>query len=145
MEIGFSNEQLLDIGLNAAGFIIAGLLMIMIRSLFAGKASIQKSSIVAEAPLAANSIKKPEIAKSKSADPEFISLSNISKPPSPKEISADNKGELKMRNRQEIIRMAKKVLSGHGDSASTGSLPITDGELAMIKQRLNLQGAGRNK
>ncbi|MEW5924014.1 MAG: hypothetical protein AB1746_08510, partial [Candidatus Zixiibacteriota bacterium] len=129
----------------AAGFIIAGLLMVMIRSFLTGKTAAQKTSVAVDVRPATNCIKQPEVAKPKTAAPEFISLSNISKPPSQKSTAAESKNDLKIRNRQEIIRMAKKVLSGQGDSASTGSLPITDGELAMIKQRLNLQGAGRNK
>ena len=146
MEIGFSNEQLIDVGLNAAGFILAGMLMILIRSFFSGK----KVTGTDMAPVggtseAAINVTVQDKPGAKTIDPEYVSFKNISKAPPEKSGETGIKQDLKMRNRQEIIRMAKKMLAGDGDAGATESLPITDGELSMIKQRLNLQGAGRSE
>lgn len=145
MEIGLSNEQLIDVGLNAAGFLIAGMLLMLIRSFFSGKTPRPKPAVAADIQTAAARTPEPETKKAEPVGPEFVSFSNMAGSSSHKNIATDGKHDSKIRNRQEIIRMAKKVLSGDGGSGSTESLPITDGELAMIKQRLNLQGAGRNK
>ncbi|HDL03582.1 MAG TPA: hypothetical protein ENH25_05570 [candidate division Zixibacteria bacterium] len=146
MEIGFSNEQLIDVGLNAAGFILAGMLMMLIRSFFSGK----KATKVTAAPVAGAAGAAVETGgndkpKSGADGPEYVSLKKSVDPPLQKGGDTGIKQDLKMRNRQEIIRIAKKMLAGGDDAGAAASLPITDGELSMIKQRLNLQGAGRSE
>ena len=37
MEIGISTDQMIDVGLNLAGFIVVGLLLMLIKSLFSRK------------------------------------------------------------------------------------------------------------
>ena len=143
MEIGISNDQLIDIGLNAAGFIIAGLLMMMIRSLFARRPRPEISPAPKKTPV--NS--KPETACEKTAavDAQFVNLKQAHAAEPREAAPKGSAGDFKMRNRQEIIHLARKMLTGEENSDGAGKLPLTDGELSMIKQRLNLQGAGRSE
>jgi hypothetical protein len=146
MEIGFSNEQLIDVGLNAAGFILAGMLMMLIRSFFFRK-KVTKTDLapVSDTSGTATSVTGQDKHRPEASGPEYVSFKNISKAPLEKSRETGIKQDLKMRNRQEIIRIAKKMLAGGDNAGATDSLPITDGELSMIKQRLNLQGAGRSE
>ncbi len=147
MEIGFSTEQMIDIGLNFAGFMAAGILTALIYSLFTGK---QKRNISLAGPGlslsdtgASMSMEKPISVRSR--DFEFVDFKNERRRP-----KADNKvpapkGDSRTRNRQEILRQAMEMLAQKKGSAEIReSLPITDGELAFIKQNLNLQGLARS-
>jgi len=143
MEIGFSNDQLIDIGLNAAGFIIAGLMMLMFRSLFARRPQATKPSAAENRVL--NKEPKIKEKKAEAPDPQFVSLTQVQAMPPREAAPTGIAQDFKMRNRQEIIHLARKMLTGEGTTDETGTLPLTDGELSMIKQRLNLQGAGRSE
>jgi hypothetical protein len=147
MEIGFSTEQLIDIGLNFAGFVAAGILTALIYSLFTGKQK-RNISLVASGLSSANAgvslpvEKRPSI---RSRDFEFVDFKNERR-----KSQADNKvpapkGDSRTRNRQEILRQAMEMLSQKkGNAEIRESLPVTDGELAFIKQNLNLQGLARS-
>ena len=143
MEIGISHDQLIDIGLNAAGFLIAGLMLLMIRSLFAGKTQVETAP--AAETVTANDEPEPEEEKTTAANPQFFDLKQARRDSSKEDAPVGPSENLKFRNRQEIIQLARKMLTGGGNDAEAGSLPLTDGELSLIKQNLNLQGAGRSE
>jgi len=148
MEIGFSNDQLIDVALNAAGFMLAGMLLLMIRSLFRrGTRVAAPVTTEVETPVleAAPAVEERRRAPVSEGDPEFVDLNIVKGAPSQNTDTNITGSDFKLRNRREIIQLAKKMLTGNENSEEAGSLPITDGELSMIKQRLNLQGAGRNE
>jgi hypothetical protein len=138
MNIGISQEALVDIGLNMAGFLTAGILMALIYSIFNGRRKVLSVTGPA-APLKmpeGSSVDSAE--KSKPVNLEFVDFKTIAwkdsreNRPSVKKPATDN-----TRNRQEVIRLAKKLLAEKHDEAQLKkNLPITDGELSMVKQTL---------
>ncbi|MCX6828824.1 MAG: hypothetical protein NT002_06020 [candidate division Zixibacteria bacterium] len=123
MEIGFSTEQLIDIGLNFAGFMAAGILTALVYSLFTGK---QKKNISLASPglsLSDTGVSLPAETRSsvRSRDFEFVDFkSERHRPPADNKVPAP-KGDSRTRNRQEILRQAMEM-----------------------KQNLNLQGLARS-
>ncbi len=125
MEIGISSLQLLNIGLNIAGFISAGALMILIRSFFSGR----KEKL---APAAQNApaikINTDSAAKRSELDndsAEYIDLKGIdwnhNKYSDPIKPAEDRNSP----NRRRAINLAKKMLS-NSRSIQKRTLPDAD-------------------
>jgi hypothetical protein len=142
MEIGTSSMQLFDIGLNVAGFISAGALMILIRSFFTGRK--EKLAPAAEdAP--AIKINTDSAAKRPGSDNdpvEYIDLKGIdwnhnkySDPIRPVE-------DRNSPNRRRAINLAKKMLS-NTRNIQKRTLPDADRPLSAGKAEVIRKGAGR--
>jgi len=138
MNIGISQEALVDIGLNLAGFLTAGILMALIYSIFNSRRKV---------PAAAGSvvpIKLPDgpanesTEVNKTANVAFVDFKTMARnnncenqPPPKRQVEGNS------RNRQEVIRLARKLLADkHNEAQIKRTLPITDGELSMVKQTL---------
>jgi len=146
MEIGISNNQLIEAALNAAGFLAAGLLMMVIRSMFNRTSQKQETASVpaSDTKQNINSESPRAVQENPRADLEFVNLQSMAAGYRPATSKPADTNQTSMRNRREIIKMAKELLAGNNGSLAE-SLPLTDGELSLIKQNLNLQGAGRSR
>jgi hypothetical protein len=131
-----SLDQLIDVGLNVVGFLLAGGLILTLSSLLRRR---DKSG----SPTAGSRGKAVKIADVQGADisratggMEFVRLGDGSdrKSPDPKESGVSVPGaEKTRRNRAEVIRMARKMLAeSRSPSAVAGDLPISEAELAML-------------
>lgn len=70
---------------------------------------------------------------------EFMNLKSIDWKKSPAKPVERTVADRRRRNRQEIIEQARAMLKARAsESELKSSLPITDGELAMVKQRLSV-------
>jgi len=146
MEIGISTSQLIDIGLNSVGFLAAGMLFMLIRSLWNERRRKPLPEVTSES--AASMDKEPycEIQPEREPAPgiEYINFGGRKSGSRNTLNDLSSPGNPRLRNRQEIIELAKRILAGGEDGGRLSTLPITDGELSLIRQNLNLQGAGRN-
>ncbi len=81
--------------------------------------------------------------KSKAAAPgQFVSLKNISWKSAPGRPSGNNNSIIS-RNRAEVISQAREMLAQNmADADLKATLPITEAELALIRQSMNLQNRG---
>ena len=146
MEIGISNEMLLDIGLNLAGFLTAGGMLGIVYSLFFRRSRTR----VATAPKSnAEPTAQPAVADGpapKDEHLEFIDFKNMTwNTNNYSRTRTSRSGGHPARNRQDVLRLAKQLLSQkHEERELKRKLPITDAELAMTKRTVNLEGAGRS-
>jgi len=134
-----SQDQLIGIALNALGYLAAGALWMVVYSFFKGrkKAGVAVSEPVketgdAKAPLAAASPAREK------TPVEFINLSRsagtAARPVATSPVSGA--AEQNRRNRAEVIKMAQEMLKANVTSEKIKhTLPITEGELAMIKNK----------
>ncbi len=144
MEIGISSQQLFDIGLNIAGFISVGALLMLIRSLFTGR----KEKLVPAAGPNVPSIKtetdtpgkRPESETSLTV--EYINLKGINWNPKKDSVairSIENPGPP---NRRKIISLAQKMLS-NARNVENRSQPEADRQSLAGKAEVIRKGAGR--
>jgi len=148
MEIGFSKEMLLDIGLNLAGFLTAGGLLAMFHSLFVRRHRTTGSTVAVPIPESAPKADETAIATPAPNDEhvEFLDLKNMTwNTKNNSRTRTSRSAGHPARNRQDVLRLAKQLLSQkHEERELKRELPITDGELAMVKRTMNLEGAGRS-
>lgn len=147
MEIGISSEQLIDIGLNMAGFITAGLLIMLLISLFKRKKPVSKKNIEAKSLTKAEEVTQPSDIHRIEPEPgiEFVNLKGVDW--NPRQFDGKKNEELnnRMKDRQDIVQLAAAMLSGKNlDGGKKKSIPMTNGEVAFTKQNLIMQPAGRN-
>lgn len=125
------NDRIIDIGLNALGYLVAGGLGMLLYSVLPRRS--RRPATEAATP-AALSVPAAE------SDPkntfEFVELR-----PSPVEGQGESKvdsivgskGGTARRDRREIIRLAREMLkAGTADEMVKRTLPISDGELALL-------------
>lgn len=148
MEIGISSERLIEIGLNMAGFLSSGLLVIVLHSIFRKRHRVRSVKAVDKAGL--NLIAKKQF-NAKSAtkiepEVEFINLRRAAW----KSQKTDEKvpGDLKnsTTKKQEVIRMANKLLASKR-KADKGKRNVEGSreELSVDGGNFELQTAGRIK
>ncbi|MCX6827512.1 MAG: hypothetical protein NTV06_09675 [candidate division Zixibacteria bacterium] len=145
MGIGFSTDQLIDIGLNLGGFIVAGLLTALIYSLFSRG---EKSPVIANAiqPGQGKSLLKPTRAQDSQGEFEIIDLRGLTQKNNNMEKNYDSNSQYKTRNREQILRQAREILAQRRENIDLKKLlPVTEGEIAFLKQNLSLQGATRSR
>ncbi len=146
MEIGISPEKWLDIGLNLAGYMSAGLFVLVVKSIFTKSAKEVRPERVTE-------FQESPITKSKAVrssetgmerDFEFVNLQGVDWVNQKSRSSRSTGRNNRVRNREEAIRRAKEVLARVGqEQKARKNIPLTDGELAMINRENNLQTSGR--
>ena len=114
------NNQLIDIGLNTLGYLIAGALGALIYS-----------SMTARRTAPAKAETRPEVAPVASqpaavvADSRFVDLRNEKKNDTPARPARRDKGE--------IMRLARKMIQAGADPETIKrTLPVTDGELNLL-------------
>ncbi len=144
MEIGISSEQLFDIGLNIAGFISAGVLLMLIRSFFAGGKEKLVPAVCQNGPSLKTEtdipVKQPE--SDKSSTVEYIDLKGINWNPRNDSVTIkpiENPGPP---NRRKIINLAQNMLSNaRGVQKRSQSNP--DRQPIEGKAEVIRKGAGR--
>ncbi len=148
MEIGISSEQLIEIGLNMAGFLASGLLVIVLHSIFRKKdgAPVVRTAGEGVPNPSAKKQFKAESATKIEPEVEFINLKGVAW--KPKKTDGKVPGNLKdaAHRKQEVIRMANKlILSNHGRGDGSHKVEEHAGERATTGGNIELQTTGRIK
>lgn len=133
------SEQIIDISLNAAGYIIAGGLWMLVYSAWqnrrAAKAARAGRSQDEAAPVTAPLVAKPA-ADHGGRSLEFVTFRGASsKPAEPvgSEARATTAVGERRRNRDEVFALARRMLEqGASTDAVKSELPVSDGELALL-------------
>ena len=142
MEIGISSRQLFDIGLNIAGFISAGALIILIRSFFTGRkeklapASENAPAIKINTDL---TVKRPESAND---SVEYIDLKGIDWNHNKHSDFIKPVEDRNSPNRRRAINLAKKMLS-NTRNIQKRTLPDADRPSSAGKAEVIRKGTGR--
>jgi hypothetical protein len=144
MEIGLSTDQLIDIGLNMAGFLAAGLLLMLARSIcavnrFSGACAKPETNSSGPSGPATGRNDEPV------PDIEFVDLKNVNWHGRSDSFGARSAGSFEDKGRREIIRIAKEVLAGKPSRQVSG--PAREGAMGCPPAggNLNLNGAGRSR
>ena len=122
----FSNELLIDVGLNAVGYLAAGAFAIVIYRIFgssprvAGESS-DESCTTDESAAGTEALSDSEV--------EFVAFGH-----SDENDAAGNSGTRpQRRNRETVIRLARKMIqSGTPGDKIRDLLPISEAELALL-------------
>lgn len=148
MEIGISSEQLVEIGLNMIGFLASGLLVIVLHSVFRKKDRARGMTAREEAVPNLDAKKQFNAVPASISEPEveFINLKGAAWKPKKNDRRVPANHKDRSLEKQEVIRMANRLLSSNGrigeggrDTAEqTEELPVTGGNI-------ELQSAGRIK
>jgi hypothetical protein len=126
-------DQLIDISLNTLGYLIAGLLGMVIYSIANNRRS---------AGATASQVPKPSPSRAKAsaaADVEFLNLRQLQNSSSRDSKAAKSatapSNTSSRRDRTEVIRIAREMVkAGTSTEMIKRTLPISDGELALIQQ-----------
>ncbi len=119
-----SNDLLIDLGLNVAGFLAAAGLMMVVRSIFSG--SKKTVEVRQQVPPVTLPNKTTHRAQSTEQPISVISFGNGN--------TASNDGTTEQRrNRAEVIRIARKMIaSGTPTEKIRSTLPLSEAELAVL-------------
>jgi hypothetical protein len=135
--MGTSPEQWLDIGLNFAGFLVAGVLMFVLYSLLNQWKKKPRLSAAANDAAMTNG-GGPALSVS-SRDFEYVSLRG-NEPTGRDEMPLRVAGDYRIRDREAILLEARRMLAQKkGAAAIKRTLPITDGEFQFVKQNISLK------
>lgn len=124
MEIGFSSHQLIEIGLNIAGFLAAGTLLLLMRSLFGGRRCRALQAATPSTGTVGENTFRPEPTESKTpSNVEFVDLRGVEWNPHRSGNKSGSESGYKNQNRQEIIRLAQEMIKGSPMKSSDAELP----------------------
>lgn len=144
--MGFSPLQLLDIGLNFAGFLTAGILTFYVYHWIStsrqGRAAGRSNAAAASAAdvVSAATPGRPE---RKMPEAQFVRLVDTDSLNS-SDTPGGLRGEYRVRDRKEILEQAREMLAQKKRSATVQKiLPVTEAEITLIKQSQKLQGKAR--
>ena len=148
MEIGFSQDVLIDIGLNAAGFFLGGTIIMLIASFWKSRrTAVEISSGAAVVmPEPAPTLPKEKVQRAEKSDfkGEFVNFNNMNWQSEKTKPTTKTESTGSGRDRQQVIKMARQMLADkRDDSELRADLPVTDGELAYAKYLEKLSNAGR--
>jgi hypothetical protein len=133
-----SQDQLISLALNFVGYIAAGALWMVIFSFYRDR---KKAGAAVRGPAAEPVVTKavPETVKParEKTNVEFVSLTRSTGQAAAATVDpAPVVGGQNRRNRAEVIKMAQEMLKANVNSEKIKhTLPITEGELAMIKNK----------
>jgi len=132
-----SNDMILDIALNAAGYIAAGFLAIVIYSMFGARRRKRQ----ALAPAVRRTKARPE-SKAIDAEGQFISLAGTPSAPPTTPVAAATKPAARRRtdygDRADVVRIAKEMLkAGASSERIQRLLPISEAELMLLNCQEN--------
>ena len=125
------NDRIIDIGLNALGYLVAGGLGMLLYSMLPRRSRrVATEAATPAAPLA------PATGSAPKNTFEFVDLRQgpvNGQSMSRADSGSGNKGGPGRRDRREIIRLAREMLrAGTADEMVKRTLPISDGELALL-------------
>jgi len=113
------NDRILDIGLNALGYLIAGALGMLLYSVVYGRRRQTVSQPSESAPTAGR--------VDRSEASQFVDLRNQTKAP----VAATGAGR---RDKAEVVRLARKMMQAGADREMIKrTVPISDGELNLLE------------
>ncbi len=150
MEIGISDQQLWEVGLNMAGFLVAGLILLLIQSLFRRKRSskdqftdLNKSNL--ESLVAEKTAPEPELPiRRHIEDPtEFVNLSGKSMNQSSRSSSYSGYNRINHdRNRIEVLNLAKNLRNKQMPGQNNRLKSLEENRNLPINNRKNLISSG---
>jgi hypothetical protein len=136
------DDRFIDVGLNAVGYLAAGLLWTLVYSAFTRKSRLAASTDPQAAVVSGSDA--PLTTEASTSDErrrlEFVTF----RQPKPPRQDADERNRpgtatetaSRHRDKAEIIRLARQMLaSGASEEKIKKTLPIGDGELALLDQR----------
>ncbi len=143
--IDLISEQSIDIGLNLIGYLAAGMFWMLIHTAWTNRnkkeAAVNTTAAnlnITNQPL---NIQKPEPRKP-AQNVQFLNLASPVEPVSQSQrekIPTVIEPSSNRRDRQDIVRIARQMIkNGVNDNQVKATLPISDGELALIKQSNNI-------
>ena len=130
----FSQEFIMDIAINAAGFLTAGLIGMVFYALFSKKSKTTKKEVLQEIN---NTLSKatqtvPTVQAKSSPSVKFIQLGANGKAVEQPALSKENKPTQRP-SRKEVIQLARKMLeAGSTTDNIKRILPVSDAELALL-------------
>jgi len=128
-------DQLIDMGLTAAGLLAAGGFCAIIFSMFRRRRAVPPQIVVA-APTGGGLVS--QAIPNRRDNIEFISFGMSSLPAGERPTDDIRRVEQSRRNRAEIIRQARQMLErGATTKDITRSLAMTEGEVALLRQDNN--------
>jgi hypothetical protein len=147
MEMGFSSHQLIEIGLNVAGFLAAGTLLLLMRSLFAGRRGHALQTATPSAGTVGGNVFRPEPTESKTpSNVEFVDLRGVEWNPHRSGSTSGSKSGYKNQNRREIIRLAQEMIKGVPMKSSDGESPcVPDKNGVLVESQPDRPDTGRNE
>lgn len=128
------NDQLIDIGLNILGYLIAGALGMLVYSTFRGGRRAPATVPAEATPTSDNPESKPD-----KRNLEFVSFkqaptAEIKQVTQPAETSRPKMDRQRRVDRVEIVRLAREMIkAGTPDNTIRRTLPISEGELALLQ------------
>lgn len=150
MEIGISQDVLIDIGLNAAGFLIGGMILMLIGSFRKSRrVTVGVSSgttAMLQPSVESTSQERPHRGPKADFNGEYINFNNFDWHGERGSSAPTRQSSSSVRNREEVIKMAKQMLADKRDENDVkANLPVTDGELAYARYLEKLTNTGRNR
>lgn len=128
-------EQLIDMGLTAAGLLAAGGFCATVFSIFRRR-RVTISPMIAGAGAGGGVTASPAGRRHDSI--EFISFGPVSSPVAALPLVEAQRTEQSRRNRADIIRQARQMLErGATNRDITQSLAMSEGEVALLRQDIN--------
>jgi hypothetical protein len=128
------NDQLIDIGLNILGYLIAGALGMLVYSTFRRGDRAPAAVPVEATPTEKNSEPAPD-----KRSLEFVSFkptptAEIGEGTAPAEPSQPKVDRQRRADRAEIVRLAREMIkAGTPETTIKRTLPISEGELALLQ------------
>ena len=132
----FSQDMLIDVTLNAAGYLIAALLGITIYSIFRRREKVP-STASGQVPTSSQAPAQTEISKehlsrpnSSASEAHYIQFGGTKREQSSVNTSSENK----RRDRSEILRIAQQMLTAGATSDKIKQvLPISEAEVTLLQ------------
>ena len=132
-------QQILDLGLNLIGYVVAASLGILIYSARRAKAAARARTAEAAVATATASPSAPGGARQRSS--QFLDLRTAAAPKSSAKattVQLENPSARRYRNRAAIIRQAREMLNdGVPGPTIQRRLPLSEAELALLKQGIS--------
>lgn len=137
-------EQLIDIALNVAGYLLAGGLWLLVYTAWqnrratraAGTAkseTVGRTAVAAAAVVPANLAPTPALPKEGRRSLEFVTFRGDRRQSEPAAAPTAEATLDRRRNRAEVFALARRMLAeGASADAVKSELPVSDGELALL-------------
>ncbi len=127
-----NSPMLIEIGLNTAGYVIGGALMLVIYSMFRRRPASASDSTAIPRSTRGNSLPDttpaPTRVRRAGREPQFVEFGGRAN-----EAAEGTKSLNLRRNRAEVLRMARGMLqNGATTTEVKEALPVSDAELAML-------------
>jgi len=128
-----NQTQLLELGLNALGFLVGGGIMMVLAAIFRRSKKISRHDLKKPQPIVAAKSDVP--VESRQEDFQFINLSG-SRPTEDKSSEPKSSLGLSRRNRTEVYQLARRMLEAHKSASQiSDELGMSQAEISLLKTR----------